>query len=221
MTIRIYLLAQQLKKTTKEILEVCPGLGITGKTSALKNLTSEEVAQITEYFSSLGDKEASSAEKPEMIAPTSIPSDDEKKVRSIPVIKTRRPGSISRIFGVSNKPSVAKPADVSDSIEEKADGVEAKSSKKSVREKGKPQDVEQISAAPEERDDSADQERVVVKDDELPKSRQKKASIVSGESEQGDSGEKSETKESVSGGTTRRKKDSLADEVVSPASVPE
>ncbi|MBP5621299.1 MAG: translation initiation factor IF-2, partial [Thermoguttaceae bacterium] len=130
---------------------------------------------------------------------------------------TRRPGGISRIFGVSNKPSVAKPADVSDSIEEKADGVETKSSKKSVREKGKPQDVEQISAAPEERDDSADQERVVVKDDELPKSRQKKASIVSGESEQGDSGEKSETKESVSGGKTRRKKDSLADEVVSPA----
>lgn len=210
MTIRIYLLAQQLKRTTKEILEVCPGLGITGKTSALKNLSSEEVAQITEYFSSLDDKEANSSEKPEMIAPTSIPADDEKKVRSIPVIKTRRPGGISRIFGVSNKPPVTKTtidSKVDESKVEKSD-VDATDSGKSVREKGKSQDVDR------EKKGVTDQGDVDVKVEAPSKARQKKSSSASHESEPIDSGEKVEAKGSVGGSKTRRKKDSSGDEGV-------
>ncbi|MBP5621558.1 MAG: translation initiation factor IF-2 N-terminal domain-containing protein [Thermoguttaceae bacterium] len=53
--IRIYLLAKQLNKENKEIVDVCRKLGFPGKRVALSRLTPEEAERITGYFASLDD----------------------------------------------------------------------------------------------------------------------------------------------------------------------
>ena len=99
MTIRIYALAKQLKKTSKELLEVCPKLGISGKANQLASLTAPEVEKISAYFSGTSSDGASGDKnKPVMIPPKSIPA-SEKKVHSIPVITVPRAGRLSHLFG--------------------------------------------------------------------------------------------------------------------------
>ena len=114
MTIRIYALAKQLKKTSKELLEVCPKLGINGKVNQLASLSTDEIARISEYFSSMSDQSAKSVEQPVMIAPKIFQLAAKRKIQAIPVIKTPTAG-ISRIFGVSSKQAATR--QVADSVE--------------------------------------------------------------------------------------------------------
>ena len=52
MSIRIYVLAKQLKLDNKALVDICNKLGITGKGSALASLSDEEVAAIKAHLSS-------------------------------------------------------------------------------------------------------------------------------------------------------------------------
>ncbi len=50
MPIRIYALAKELKIDSKELVEVCTKVGITGKGSALASLDDDEVTKIKSHF---------------------------------------------------------------------------------------------------------------------------------------------------------------------------
>ena len=50
MSIRIYALAKQLKKESKELVEICKKLGLDGKGSPLASLTDEETKVVVDYF---------------------------------------------------------------------------------------------------------------------------------------------------------------------------
>ncbi|MBQ8286370.1 MAG: translation initiation factor IF-2 N-terminal domain-containing protein, partial [Thermoguttaceae bacterium] len=50
MSIRIYALAKQLKKESKELVEICKKLGFDGKGSPLASLTDEETKIVVDYF---------------------------------------------------------------------------------------------------------------------------------------------------------------------------
>ena len=54
MPVRIYTLAKELKLDSGELSEICTKAGITGKGSALANLTDEEVVKIKEYVAGGG-----------------------------------------------------------------------------------------------------------------------------------------------------------------------
>jgi len=56
--VRIYSLAKELKLDSKELVDLCPKAGVTGKGSALASLSDEEVAKVKEYLSG-GGKPAS------------------------------------------------------------------------------------------------------------------------------------------------------------------
>ena len=186
MTIRIYALAKQLKKTSKELLEVCPKLGINGKVNQLASLSTDEIARISEYFSSMSDQSAKSVEQPVMIAPKNIPTSGEKKIQAIPVIKTPRPGGISRIFGVSSKQAATR--QVADSVEgdgpedEKTKKVKGKAADKEAEEKvvqevreEKEKTVDSLTAAePVDSSDSSDQKGVVESGEVSSETQQKK-----------------------------------------------
>ena len=50
MSIRIYALAKQLKKESRELVEICKKLGLDGKGSPLASLTDEETKVVVDYF---------------------------------------------------------------------------------------------------------------------------------------------------------------------------
>ena len=50
MPVRIYALAQQLKIDSKELVDICTKVGVTGKGSALASLTDEELKRVKEYL---------------------------------------------------------------------------------------------------------------------------------------------------------------------------
>ena len=54
MSIRIYALAKQLKKESKELVEICKKLGLDGKGSPLASLTDEEIKIVVDYFEKPG-----------------------------------------------------------------------------------------------------------------------------------------------------------------------
>ena len=82
MSIRIYALAKQLKKESKELVEICKKLGLDGKGSPLASLTDEETKVVVDYFeksesaparptaqSFLEETESAPMRKPPVLAP--------------------------------------------------------------------------------------------------------------------------------------------------------
>lgn len=82
MSIRIYALAKQLKKESKELVEICKKLGLDGKGSPLASLTDEETKVVVDYFeksesaparptsqSFLEETETAPMRKPPVLAP--------------------------------------------------------------------------------------------------------------------------------------------------------
>ncbi len=82
MSIRIYALAKQLKKESKELVEICKKLGLDGKGSPLASLTDEETKVVVDYFeksnsapaqptsqSFLEDTESAPMRKPPVLSP--------------------------------------------------------------------------------------------------------------------------------------------------------
>ncbi len=126
MTIRIYTLAKNLKKTSKQVCDACQDLGFKANTP-FHSLTDEEVAQIEKYFSE-GNVEAPAEvakELPEMVPPTSIPSQEPKKVQviSTPVIKPRTNGFTSLFGGFSKTTKKASVDGEGEQSEESGDVV--------------------------------------------------------------------------------------------------
>ena len=58
MAVRIYSLAKELKVDSKELVDLCTQIGITGKGSALASLSEDEVVKIQDYFKGSGPKSA-------------------------------------------------------------------------------------------------------------------------------------------------------------------
>ncbi len=82
MSIRIYALAKQLKKESKELVEICKKLGLDGKGSPLASLTDDETKVVVDYFekpgrapaqptsqSFLEETESAPMRKPPVLAP--------------------------------------------------------------------------------------------------------------------------------------------------------
>ncbi|MCE9547942.1 MAG: translation initiation factor IF-2 [Planctomycetia bacterium] len=58
MPVRIYTLAKELKLDSGELSDICTKAGVTGKGSALANLTDDEVARVKEYIAGGGRQSA-------------------------------------------------------------------------------------------------------------------------------------------------------------------
>ena len=56
MSIRIYALAKQLKKESKELVEICKKLGLDGKGSPLASLTDEETKLVVDHFEKTSER---------------------------------------------------------------------------------------------------------------------------------------------------------------------
>jgi translation initiation factor IF-2 len=56
LAVRIYSLAKELKVDSKELVDLCTQIGITGKGSALASLSEDEVVKIQDYFKGSGSK---------------------------------------------------------------------------------------------------------------------------------------------------------------------
>ncbi len=99
MSIRIYALAKQLKKESKELVDVCKKLGISNKANPLSSLSEDEAKKISDYFSK--DKASSSvrsfveeAEKNVTMQRPPILSAPSGKV---PVLQPARPVRLSEL----------------------------------------------------------------------------------------------------------------------------
>ncbi len=70
MVVRIYALAKELKLDSKELVDICTKVGISGKGSALASLSDEEVAKLRDHFSNPSPSaKASTKSSPTMAAP--------------------------------------------------------------------------------------------------------------------------------------------------------
>ncbi len=69
MPVRIYALAKELDLDSKDLVDLCPKVGIQGKGSALASLTDEEVAKIRHYLSSGSSRAAAPKPAPPVAAP--------------------------------------------------------------------------------------------------------------------------------------------------------
>ena len=76
MPVRIYTLAKDLKLDSKELVDLCNKIGITGKGSALASLEDEEVLRIKKHLES-----ASAAKTEERPAPSQAPAPPAAPVR--------------------------------------------------------------------------------------------------------------------------------------------
>ncbi|MGD9645450.1 MAG: translation initiation factor IF-2 [Pirellulales bacterium] len=72
MALRIYALAKELKIDSKELVEICPRAGVTGKGSALASLTEDEVVKIKAFLSGGGPKPAAPSAGP--VARPAVPA---------------------------------------------------------------------------------------------------------------------------------------------------
>ena len=104
---RIYALAKELQLDSKELVEICPKAGVTGKGSALASLSEDEVEKVRSYLS--GGKPA---EKPAKSRPADGPS-----VRPAPTGFTRddyiSPGAAGgkpRTISTSTTSAAGKPS---------------------------------------------------------------------------------------------------------------
>ncbi|MEQ8209584.1 MAG: translation initiation factor IF-2 [Lacipirellulaceae bacterium] len=90
MAVRIYSLAKELKVDSKELVDICTQIGISGKGSALASLDDAEVAKIKEHFSGGGSKPSSGSKGKGPAAPVAPqrPTKDAKRAEEVRVIST-------------------------------------------------------------------------------------------------------------------------------------
>lgn len=90
MAVRIYSLAKELKVDSKELVDLCTQIGITGKGSALASLSEDEVVKIQDYFKGSGPK-ASAKGGPAAPAAPERPRQAGNAGGRMPVIVTAKP----------------------------------------------------------------------------------------------------------------------------------
>lgn len=99
MSIRIYALAKQLKKESKELVEICKKMGLDGKGSPLASLTDEEAKLVVDYMtkadervpssrSFLEETEPAPMRKPPILSPPS---------GKVPVLRPARPARLAEL----------------------------------------------------------------------------------------------------------------------------
>jgi translation initiation factor IF-2 len=116
--IRIYALAKELQLDNKELVDLLPKAGITGKGSALASLTDEEVTKLKEF---LGKRNRPAAERPAPERPLERPATTERVIKNLdqsrPSPKPARPapptppddgGSAPAVEPVAPAPRVAE-----------------------------------------------------------------------------------------------------------------
>ena len=91
MAVRIYSLAKELKVDSKELVDLCTQIGITGKGSALASLSEDEVVKIQDYFKGSGPKSPAAKGGPAPIAAPERPRDRAMAGNRMPVIVTQKP----------------------------------------------------------------------------------------------------------------------------------
>ena len=119
LAVRIYALAKELKVDSKELVEICPRAGVTGKGSALASLTDEEVDKIKAFMAGSG------ASKPAPVRPTPTASRPAAPAAPSHPTTFRREDYIAPA-GTTNRPAVSpeKPA-ASEPKKEKKPAVDA------------------------------------------------------------------------------------------------
>ncbi|NOY40843.1 MAG: translation initiation factor IF-2 [Planctomycetes bacterium] len=100
MVVRIYALAKELKLDSKELVDICTKVGISGKGSALASLSDEEVVKLRDHFSNPSPSaKASTKSSPAMAAPER-PSEP-ARTGKMPVISA--PRAQSPLAGIRKK----------------------------------------------------------------------------------------------------------------------
>jgi len=92
LAVRIYSLAKDLKVDSKELVDICTQIGISGKGSALASLSDDEVVKIQDYFK--GGTGAKAAARPgggTAVAAPERPRERAQAGGKMPVISTPRP----------------------------------------------------------------------------------------------------------------------------------
>ncbi|MFN5948897.1 MAG: translation initiation factor IF-2, partial [Pirellulaceae bacterium] len=111
MPVRIYTLAKDLKLDSKELVDLCNKIGITGKGSALASLEDEEVLRIKKHLES-----ASAAKTEERPAPSQAPATPAAPVRGSGFVG--RPQIIPpRRKPTSTSVEESAPAEIVDTVE--------------------------------------------------------------------------------------------------------
>ncbi|QDT00462.1 translation initiation factor IF-2 [Adhaeretor mobilis] len=90
MAVRIYSLAKELKVDSKELVDICTQIGISGKGSALASLDDGEVTKIREHLSGGGAKPSAGPGK-KSSAPIAPQRPTKKEVDRVKVISTPKP----------------------------------------------------------------------------------------------------------------------------------
>jgi translation initiation factor IF-2 len=90
LAVRIYSLAKELKLDSKELVDLCTQIGISGKGSALASLTDDEEVKVRDYFKNPAGKAAARGNGSAAAAAPERPSQPAKSGK-IQVISTPRP----------------------------------------------------------------------------------------------------------------------------------
>jgi translation initiation factor IF-2 len=113
LAVRIYSLAKDLKIDSKELVDICAQIGISGKGSALASLTDDEVAKLQDYFKG-GAKPAARGGTATIAAPER-PREPARGGGKMPVISTPRPaGPLSGLRKGAPREEEPRPVDVAE-----------------------------------------------------------------------------------------------------------
>ncbi|MBR2002763.1 MAG: translation initiation factor IF-2 N-terminal domain-containing protein, partial [Thermoguttaceae bacterium] len=130
MSIRIYALAKQLKKESKELVEICKKLGLDGKGSPLASLTDEETKVVVDYFekterapaqpssqSFLEETESAPMRKPPVLAPPTgkVPVLRPARTPRLPDLPRPKTEAVENV-PVASQPEVAAPEEPKASV---------------------------------------------------------------------------------------------------------
>jgi len=91
LAVRIYSLAKDLKVDSKELVDICTQIGISGKGSALASLSDDEVVKIQEYFKGGPAKATARGGSGGAVAAPERPRERVQAGAKMPVILTPRP----------------------------------------------------------------------------------------------------------------------------------
>jgi translation initiation factor IF-2 len=112
LAVRIYSLAKDLKIDSKELVDICAQIGISGKGSALASLSDDEVAKLQDYFKG-GAKPAAKGGGTATMAPPERPREPARAGAKMPVISTPRPtGPLSGLRKGAPREEEPRPVDV-------------------------------------------------------------------------------------------------------------
>jgi len=138
LSIRIYALAKQLKRESKELVDVCKKLGISGKVNPLSSLSEDEAKKISDYFAK--DKAPSSArsfvENAEKTVTMQRPPILSTPSGKVPVLQPARP---SRLAELNKSGEFIKSKVAEDEQNDKSEVAETKPEENTPEESNVPQ----------------------------------------------------------------------------------